>query len=115
MVAIDGTTGEVVVEPTDEALERWRQRAAESRGRPLRALDELRDRPAVTADGVRIRLEANLEIADEVGRVRDAGAEGIGLYRSEFLLDARAAGRGRPRTRRSRPIARCSRRCGRCR
>src|SRR5262249_40183686 len=43
--------------------------------------------PAETADGVRVCLEANLEIADEVGRVRDAGAEGIGLYRSEFLLD----------------------------
>src|SRR5262249_54476715 len=53
----------------------------------VRALDDLRTHPALTADGVRIRLEANLEIADEVGRVRDAGAEGIGLYRSEFLLD----------------------------
>jgi phosphotransferase system enzyme I (PtsI) len=42
----------------------------------------------VTADGVRITLEANLEIADEVHRVLDSGAEGIGLYRSEFLLDA---------------------------
>jgi phosphotransferase system enzyme I (PtsI) len=40
---------------------------------------------------VRIRLEANLEIADEVGRVLDAGAEGIGLFRSEFLLDAASA------------------------
>ena len=47
-----------------------------------RALEEL-------VGGVRIRLEANLEIADEVGRVHDAGAEGIGLYRSEFLLTGR--------------------------
>jgi phosphotransferase system enzyme I (PtsI) len=87
MVAIDGTTGEVVVEPTEEALERWRQRA-QIAAAGLRGLDELRHEPARTADGTRIRLEANLEIADEVGRVRDAGAEGIGLYRSEFLLDA---------------------------
>ena len=86
MVAIDGTSGEVVVEPTDEALERWRQRAEIEQG-GLRALDQLRTRPAVSADGVRIRLDANLEIAEEVGRVHDAGAEGIGLYRSEFLLD----------------------------
>jgi phosphotransferase system enzyme I (PtsI) len=86
-LAIDGATGEVVVEPTEEALDRWRQRG-EIAAAALRALDELRGRPAVTADGVRIRLEANLEIADEVGRVLDSGAEGIGLYRSEFLLDA---------------------------
>jgi phosphotransferase system enzyme I (PtsI) len=86
LLAIDGTTGEIVVDPTEEALERFRQRArlAES---ALRALDDLRARPAATADGVRLRLEANLELADDVGRVRDAGAEGIGLYRSEFLLD----------------------------
>jgi phosphoenolpyruvate-protein phosphotransferase (PTS system enzyme I) len=85
-LAIDGSTGEVVVDPSEDALERWRQRAATeeaARGE----LDELRTRTAATADGLRIHLEANLEIADEVGRVRDAGAEGIGLYRSEFLLD----------------------------
>jgi phosphotransferase system enzyme I (PtsI) len=87
MVAIDGTSGEVAVDPTDDALERWRQRAHIAAA-GLRALDELRTEAARTADGVRIRLEANLEIADEVARVRDAGAEGIGLYRSEFLLDA---------------------------
>jgi phosphotransferase system enzyme I (PtsI) len=87
LLAIDGTTGEVVVEPTDDAIERWRRRA-EIAEAALRGLDELRTHPAVTADGVRIRLDANLEMAEEVGRVRDAGAEGIGLYRSEFLLDA---------------------------
>jgi phosphotransferase system enzyme I (PtsI) len=87
MVALDGTSGEVVIDPGDEAIERWRQRA-EIAAAGLRALSDLRDTPGRTADGVRIRLEANLEIADEVGRVRDAGAEGIGLYRSEFLLDA---------------------------
>lgn len=87
MVALDGSTGEVVLEPSDDAIERWRRRA-EIATAALRRLDELRSRPAATADGVRIRLEANLEIADDVGRVRDAGAEGIGLYRSEFLIDA---------------------------
>jgi phosphotransferase system enzyme I (PtsI) len=87
MIALDGSTGEVVLEPSEDALERWRQRA-ELATVALRRLDELRSRPAATADGIRIRLEANLEIADEVGRVRDSGAEGIGLYRSEFLIDA---------------------------
>jgi phosphotransferase system enzyme I (PtsI) len=86
MLAIDGATGEVVIEPADDTLERWKQRGRLAAA-ALQALDELRTLPAVTLDGVRITLEANLEIADEVGRVRDAGAEGIGLYRSEFLLD----------------------------
>jgi phosphotransferase system enzyme I (PtsI) len=86
-VALDGATGEVVSEPSDDALERWRQRA-QIQLAGIRALEDLREQPAATADGVRIRLDANLEIAEEVARVHDAGAEGIGLYRSEFLLDA---------------------------
>ncbi len=89
-IAIDGTTGEVAIDPSEAVIERWRQQA-EVEAAATRALDDLRDQPAVTADGVRIRLEANLEIADEVQRVLDAGAEGIGLFRSEFLLDAAGA------------------------
>lgn len=87
MLAIDGTTGEVAIDPPDEVLERWRQRA-EIAAAGLRALGELRERPAVTLDGVPIRLEANLERVEDVNRVIEAGAEGIGLYRSEFLLDS---------------------------
>ena len=45
-----------------------------------------RRRPAVTADGLRIRLDANIEFPDDLAAARYAGAEGIGLYRSEFLL-----------------------------
>jgi phosphotransferase system enzyme I (PtsI) len=86
-VAIDGSAGEVAVEPSAEVLESWHARA-ELQQAEERALGALRDRPAKTADGVRLRLEANLEIADEVHRVKEVGAEGIGLYRSEFLLDA---------------------------
>jgi phosphoenolpyruvate-protein phosphotransferase (PTS system enzyme I) len=86
-IALDGGTGEVVVDPSEDRLDQWRQRATIAEA-GLLALGELRTRPAVTGDGVRIRLEANLEIAEDVGRVRDSGAEGIGLYRSEFLLDA---------------------------
>jgi len=85
-VAIDGTSGEVILDPPEDVLKRWGQRA-EAAHAHTRALDELRTLPAATADGTRLRLDANLEIADEVGRVRDSGAEGIGLYRSEFLLD----------------------------
>ncbi len=86
MVAIDGATGEVVIEPGDEALQRWTHRAGVAAA-AHRKLDELRGVLGCTSDGLRIRLDANLEIAEEVARVIDAGAEGIGLYRSEFLLD----------------------------
>lgn len=85
-VAVDGESGEVLIEPTDDVLAGWRRRS-EAAVAARAALDPLSTEPATTADGVRIRLEANLEIADEVERVRAAGAEGIGLYRSEFLLD----------------------------
>jgi phosphotransferase system enzyme I (PtsI) len=87
MLALDGEHGVVAVEPSEEMLVRWRERA-ELALAGERALSHLRDRPAETADGVRVVLEANLEIADEVHRVRDSGAEGIGLFRSEFLFDA---------------------------
>ena len=91
-IAIDGATGEVVVEPDQAALERWTQRAQLATA-ALQKLGEWRSVPATTADGLRVRLDANLEIAEEVARVLDVGAEGIGLYRSEFLLDrAPAAG-----------------------
>jgi phosphotransferase system enzyme I (PtsI) len=86
VIALDGATGEVVIDPTAEVIERWQQRGQMAMV-ALAALDELRALPAVTLDGVHITIEANLEIADEIGRVQDAGAEGIGLYRSEFLLD----------------------------
>ena len=85
-LALDGSLGEVVVDPPEDMLKRWRERAEVALAGE-RALFQLRDRQAETADGVRLTLEANLEIAEEVQRVRDAGAEGIGLYRSEFLLD----------------------------
>jgi phosphotransferase system enzyme I (PtsI) len=86
IVAMDGATGEVVIEPGEEVLTRWKHRASVAEA-AHRKLDELQAVPATTADGLRIRLDANLEIAEEVARVNDAGAEGIGLYRSEFLLD----------------------------
>jgi phosphotransferase system enzyme I (PtsI) len=91
-VAVDGSSGEVTVDPSPELLARIdarRSRDAEAE----RALEEFRHGPAVTADGVRIRLEANIELPEEVTAARRHGAEGIGLYRSEFLL-IRAAGAG---------------------
>jgi phosphotransferase system enzyme I (PtsI) len=83
LVVIDGSASEVIVDPTAEDL----ARAARAEEHPtVRGGEAERRRPAATADGVRIRLEANIEFPDDLAAARYAGAEGIGLYRSEFLL-----------------------------
>ncbi len=84
LVAIDGTTGEVFVDPTPEELAEIETRRARQAALD-RALAEYCDLPAVTQDGVSIRLEANIELPEEVALARAQGADGIGLYRSEFL------------------------------
>jgi len=65
-------------------LERAARVAADRR--PATGPEPASRRPAATADGVRIRLDANIEFAGDLAAARYAGAEGIGLYRSEFLL-----------------------------
>src|SRR5215203_239661 len=85
LVAVDGTSGDVFLNPGPETLQQ-----VTARGRRHEAyeqsLDEYRSLPAVTADGVQMRLEANIEAPDDAVRAREQGAEGIGLFRSEFLL-----------------------------
>lgn len=85
-VAIDGGSGEVLIDPPEGVLSEWRERSALAAA-AVQAHRAWRHLPAVTADGVSLRLEANVEMAEEVARALEAGAEGIGLYRSEFLLD----------------------------
>src|SRR5690606_32149579 len=87
-LALDGTSGEVAIGPEPALLDEWRERE-EARAAAARALRAFRDRPAKTLDGERVVLEANIEIVEELERVRESGAEGIGLYRSEFLLETR--------------------------
>jgi phosphotransferase system enzyme I (PtsI) len=91
LVALNGTTGEVVLDPSPGVLDHWRQREAETAA-VARSLEPLRDTLAETEDGERIYLEANVELTDELPRVKESGAEGIGLYRSEFLLETAPAG-----------------------
>jgi phosphotransferase system enzyme I (PtsI) len=89
-VAVDGASGEVVVDPDEQALG---QIAARRRRREVyeQSLEEYRRLAAVTQDGLDIRLEANIEAPGDAGRARESGAEGIGLFRSEFLLAGGAA------------------------
>jgi phosphotransferase system enzyme I (PtsI) len=84
-IVIDGTHGIVVADPDDETIARYDRRRREYRAFEAR-LAELRDLPAVTTDGTAISLQANIELAAEVRFALESGAEGIGLYRTEFLF-----------------------------
>lgn len=84
-VIIDGTHGIVVVNPDPETIERYQAQQAKDRASEIE-LRELRELPAVTQDGHTITLLANIELSNEARSAMDSGAEGIGLYRTEFLF-----------------------------
>jgi phosphoenolpyruvate-protein phosphotransferase (PTS system enzyme I) len=88
MVIIDGTEGLVIIDPDDETLVRYRD--SEERHRSFtRRLEALRHLPSQTLDGEAIQLMGNIEFPTEAEPAHQRGAEGIGLYRTEFLyLDA---------------------------
>ena len=81
---VDGFRGEVIIRPTQEQKEDYRERAAKHIAH-LQALLANRDQLAQTKEGARVRLFANLELVDEVAGAVDHGAEGVGLFRTEFL------------------------------
>jgi phosphotransferase system enzyme I (PtsI) len=86
---IDGDIGEVVINPTVKRIEKYYTIIAKVNEKKDEQ-EALRDLPAETADGYRVILNANIEFPEEVEHVLHYGAEGIGLYRSEFLfLNAR--------------------------
>ncbi|OYV86624.1 MAG: phosphoenolpyruvate--protein phosphotransferase [Planctomycetia bacterium 21-64-5] len=84
LVIIDGDQGLVVLHPDEETIARYRHEIEERRTMTAR-LESLRDLPAVTADGVRVQLLGNIEFPHEVAHCLERGADGIGLYRTEFL------------------------------
>jgi phosphotransferase system enzyme I (PtsI) len=84
LVIIDGDQGLVILQPDEETIARYRHEVEEHRSRAMR-LRTLRDLPAETADGQRIALYGNIEFPHEVDHCVDRGADGIGLYRTEFL------------------------------
>ncbi len=91
LLALDGAAGRVVLAPPDPEVAAWRERRTRLARREL-DLMMLRDQPAVTREGVRVRLQANVELLDEMLAARRFGAEGVGLYRSEFLYLREAPG-----------------------
>ena len=83
-VIIDGNRGLVIVNPDDETIRQYEEYSQEFIELEHK-LDAIRQKPAVTRDGVRITLLGNIEFPDEAEMVLQKGGEGIGLYRTEFL------------------------------
>ena len=84
-VIIDADAGIVIVDPSPMVLEEYRFRQRQGQLERDR-LARLRSRPAVTLDGHRIQLLANIELPGDTAAALEAGAEGVGLFRSEFLF-----------------------------
>jgi phosphoenolpyruvate-protein phosphotransferase (PTS system enzyme I) len=82
---VDGERGEVVLSPSADVIARYDEEAGRRRQRAEALLREL-ELPAETPDGHRVALLANVEIPEEVAPAVTRGAEGVGLYRSEFLF-----------------------------
>jgi phosphotransferase system enzyme I (PtsI) len=84
-VIVDGDDGRIVVNPDAGTLAEYRRRA-EARARLNRQLARLRTLPATTLDGTTVGLQANIELSRDVDGALNAGAEGIGLFRTEFMF-----------------------------
>lgn len=89
LVIVDGTAGELVIDPTPDVLAEARRRE-ERRSRHQPIPSPVREGPTVSADGIAIRIEANIELPDDLSVAREQGAQGIGLFRSEFMLGRQA-------------------------
>jgi len=83
-VLLDGTTGFLIVDPTPETLKHYGE-VESKRIKVVAQLKELRETASTTRDGRHIVLSANIELPEDVDAVAANGAEGIGLYRTEFL------------------------------
>ena len=84
LLIIDGETGEVVINPIEEVSQSFLERKRRIRSMEREVL-KYASLPAETRDGVRVRLQANIEMVEEIPSVKTHGGEGIGLFRTEVL------------------------------
>ncbi|MGO9786476.1 MAG: phosphoenolpyruvate--protein phosphotransferase [Stellaceae bacterium] len=84
VVALDGVTGEIVLNPSPATLARFEKRRS-ALAREGKGLQRLKRLPAITRDEVEVTLQANLELPRELDQALAAGAQGLGLVRTEFL------------------------------
>jgi phosphoenolpyruvate-protein phosphotransferase len=88
-ILVDGDTGMVRVDPDEALVDEYAARRAE-REEHERAAQAAAHEPAVTGDGTRIQVAANIGSVDDASAATEAGAEGVGLLRTEFLFADRA-------------------------
>lgn len=86
-IIVDSTKGDIILHPTSPTLERYQLLAADFKRRRVETPQQ--SGPIKTVDGREVQLRANVEVPSEFEKVRQSGARGIGLYRSEFLLSKR--------------------------
>ncbi|MBW2344753.1 MAG: phosphoenolpyruvate--protein phosphotransferase [Deltaproteobacteria bacterium] len=84
LLIIDGNTGDVIINPDDSTIIHYQEKQIEHEVYKS-SIARTSHLPALTIDGQRITVKANMELSEEVAAVRDLGGEGIGLYRTEFL------------------------------
>jgi phosphotransferase system enzyme I (PtsI) len=84
LLVVDGNTGEVIIDPDDETIIHFQEKQLlhEKYESSILRVSHL---PAETLDGHQIAIRANIEFLEEVATAKDHGAEGVGLYRTEFL------------------------------
>jgi len=83
-VIVDGAQGHILADPDAQALAFFQTKRARQLA-DRAALKRLRNKPAISRDGVAIRLLANIELSEDAAHAATLGAEGVGLYRTEFL------------------------------
>ena len=83
-VLLDGYHGLLVLNPSEQTLREYEE-LARRKERVEAGLDNLRETASTTADGHHLVLSANIELPDDVPQVKSSGAEGVGLYRTEFF------------------------------
>lgn len=84
MLIVDGTLGVIIVNPDQRTLDSYHIEEEKLKGAAERFFS-LKDLPAVTVDGIKVEINANIEFPEEVPAVKLHGGEGIGLYRTEFF------------------------------
>ena len=89
-VVLDGSTGMLAINPSDDEIAAYHRRQREEELAEA-ALSELAGLEAITLDGVRVTLRANVDIPEEAEAAARSGAEGVGLMRTEFLVVGRAS------------------------
>ncbi|MEJ2519285.1 MAG: phosphoenolpyruvate--protein phosphotransferase [Desulfuromonadales bacterium] len=85
---VDANTGSLYINPLDTIHEEY-QRLQIDQTREMTRLEQYRDQPALTADGQRVILRANIGLISDIEVAKRFGAEGVGLYRTEFPYMAR--------------------------